>query len=122
MRQKNLSWVLYTRLIQQRKATRSDAGLSIIEILVVVGLTALLAAIAAPAVTFGADPLKDSSKRIAASFKLARARAMATTSAVRIRPLSDNEFIMERAANCTDTTWASVSDQVRKDGQFVNED
>lgn len=122
MRQKNLSLVLYTRLIQQRQTVNSNSGLSLIEVLVVVALTALLAAIAAPAITFGADPLRDSSKRIAASFKLARARAMASTSAVRIRPLSNNEFIMEQAANCADTTWTSISDRVQKDGQLVNED
>lgn len=122
MHQKNQSLVFYTRLIQHRQKINRNAGLSIIEIIVVLALTALLAAIAAPAVTFGSDPLRDSTRRITASFKLARAKAMASTSAVRIRPLSNNEFIMERASRCSDTTWTSISDRVQKDGQLVVED
>lgn len=122
MRQNNLSLVFYNRLIRHQQKANPNAGMSLIEILVVIALTALLAALAAPAVTFGNNPLKDSSNRIAASFTWARVRAIASTSAVRIRPLSNTEFIMERAARCTDTTWTSISDRVEKNGQLVNED
>lgn len=125
MHQKNLSLVFYTRLIQHQQKANPNAGMSLIEILVVVALTALLAALAAPAVTFGNNPLRDSSNRIAASFKWARARAMAETSAVRIRPISNTEFVMERAARCSETdndNWTIISDRVEKDGQLVNED
>ncbi|WP_299486841.1 GspH/FimT family protein [Acaryochloris sp. IP29b_bin.137] len=122
MHQKNLSLVFYTRLIQRQQKSHPNAGMSLIEILVVIALTAMLAALAAPAVTFGNNPLRDSSNRIASSFKWARARAISSTSAVRIRPLSNTEFIMERAARCSDTTWTQISDLVEKNGQLVNED
>lgn len=122
MRQKTLSLVFYNRLLNYQKKANPNAGLTLIEILVVVALTALIATFAAPAITFGTNPLRDSSNRISASFKLARAKAMASTSAVRIRPLSNNEFIMEQAARCSDTTWTSISDRVQKKGQLVNED
>ncbi len=125
MRQKNLSLVFYNFLIQRQQKANPNAGMSLIEIMVVIALTALLAALAAPAVTFGNNPLRDSSNRIAASFKWARARAMAETSAVRIRPISNTEFVMERAARCTEAdpaNWTVISDRVEKDGQLVNED
>ncbi|NJM68130.1 MAG: prepilin-type N-terminal cleavage/methylation domain-containing protein [Acaryochloris sp. RU_4_1] len=122
MRQNNLSLVLYKYLTQYQQKTNSKAGFSLIEVLVVIALTAMLAAFAAPAITFGNNPLKDSSNRIAASFKLARAKAMAQTSAVRIQPVSATEFVMERAARCSDTTWTNISDRVEKNGQFVYED
>jgi len=121
----NLSLVFYNRLIQHQQKTNPNEGMSLIEILVVVALTALLAAFAAPAITFGTNPLKDSSNRIAASFKWARAQAMASTSAVRIRPISNTQFVMERATRCSETTaanWTIISDRVQKDGQWVYED
>jgi type IV fimbrial biogenesis protein FimT len=122
MRQNNQSLVLYKYLVKPRQKTNTKAGFSLIEVLVVIALTALLAAFAAPAITFGNNPLKDTSNRIAASFKLARAKAMAQTSAVRIRYVSDTEFVMERAARCSDTTWTNISDKVQKNGQLVYED
>jgi type IV fimbrial biogenesis protein FimT len=122
MRQNNQSLVLYKYLVKPRQKTNTKAGFSLIEVLVVIALTALLAAFAAPAITFGNNPLKDTSNRIAASFKLARAKAMAQTSAVRIRPISATEFVMERAARCSDTTWTNISDRVEKNGQLVYED
>lgn len=125
MHQKNLSLVFYTRLIQHQQKANPNAGMSLIEILVVVALTALLAALAAPAVTFGNHPLRDSSNRIAASVKWARARAMAETSAVRIRQRNNRsrtQFVMERATQCSDTTWTNITDRVQKDGGWVYED
>lgn len=131
MGQNNLSLVFYNRLIRNQRKANPNAGMSLIEILVVVALTAMLAAITAPAVTFGNNPLRDSSNRISASFKWARARAMASTSGVRIRGISATEFVMERARNCAtpagndadgNPNWTNISDQVRKNGQLVNED
>lgn len=125
MRQKNLSLVFYTRLIQRQQKANPNAGMSLIEIMVVIALTALLAALAAPAVTFGNDPLRDSSNRIAAGVKWARARAMAETSAVRIRPRNRTQFFMERARSCSeadDDNWTRIGDRVRKDGRWVYED
>lgn len=125
MHQHNLSLVFYNRLIQHQRRANPNGGMSLIEILVVVALTALLAAFAAPAITFGTNPLKDSSNRIAASFKWARAQAMASTSAVRIRPISNTQFVMERARRCTEANaanWTIISDRVEKNGQMVYED
>ncbi len=128
MHQKTLSLVLYKYLLRPQKPANSNSGTSLIELLVVVALTALLAAFAAPAITFGRNPLRDSSNRIAANFKLARARAMASTSAIRIRPTltaPNTQFVMERANRCSETNaanWTIISDQVVKDGQPVYED
>lgn len=118
MHQKNLSLLLYNRLIQQRQTVKSNSGLSIIEVVVVVGLIGFLAAIAAPAITFGTHPLRDTSNRIAANFKLARAKAMSKTSAYRIRPLSVEQLIIEQANNCNATTWTTASEFVAEDLTF----
>lgn len=125
MGQYKLSLVLYNHLIKYLQPSDPDAGFSLIEVMVVIALTAFLAAFAVPAITFGNNPLRDSSNRIAASMKWARAQAMASTSAVRIRPISNTQFVMERANRCTEpdaANWTIISDQVEKDGQMVYED
>ncbi|NJK41161.1 MAG: prepilin-type N-terminal cleavage/methylation domain-containing protein [Acaryochloridaceae cyanobacterium SU_2_1] len=122
MRNNPLSLLVNQRLVRFRHPKNSTAGVTLIEMLVVLSLTAMLAAFTAPAITFGRNPLRDTSSRLAASFKLARARAMAETSAVRIRPLSSTEFVMERATRCSDTTWTNISDRGQKNGVTVNED
>lgn len=110
--------VLYNHLIQQRQTAKPNSGLSLIELVVVIGLTALLAAFAAPAITFGTNPLRDTSNRMVANFRLARAKAMSKTSAYRIRPLSVEQLIVEQAKNCNATTWTTATEFVAEDLKF----
>ncbi|WP_299406838.1 GspH/FimT family pseudopilin [Acaryochloris sp. IP29b_bin.148] len=118
MRRNTLSFVFYNRLIRYQHTANLNAGMSLIEILVVVALTAMLAAFAAPAITFGTNPLRDTSNRMAANFKLARAKAMAKTAAYRIRPLSVGQVVIEHANNCNETTWTTASEFVTEDLTF----
>lgn len=124
MRHHTLSFQIYSRLIQSRYPRGSSAGVTLIEVLVVLALTTMLAAFAAPALTSGTSPLRDTSRRLSGSFKLARARAMAETSAVRIRPRNRTQFLMERATRCSepDENWTNITDRTRKDGRWVYED
>ena len=115
MRQSNKSVLLCKYLIKYRQKAASNAGLSLIEIVVTIALLGLLAAFAAPAIKFGTNPLKDTSERISANIKLARSKAMAQTAAYRIRPLSVNQFIIEHANTCKDATWTTASAFVAED-------
>ncbi len=54
------------------------------------------------------DPLADATNRVEGFIKQTRAKAMATTSAYRIR-ISGNQLVGERAKRCSDTSWTPDS-------------
>ncbi|MGB7416692.1 MAG: type II secretion system protein [Thermosynechococcaceae cyanobacterium] len=100
--------------LQTRKY--SDQGFSLIEIIAVTTIVGVLAAMSAPSIQFGSQPLTDTNSRITANLKLIRAKAMAQTSAYRIRPISANQLVIERAQNCSATAdWS-------RDPGFADED
>ncbi|MGB7412639.1 MAG: prepilin-type N-terminal cleavage/methylation domain-containing protein, partial [Thermosynechococcaceae cyanobacterium] len=103
-------------LFRQYKGA-DNAGVSMPELMAVVAITGVLAAIAAPSISFGNEPLKDTTKRVAANIKLIRAKAMSQTSAYRIRAISDDQLIIERANSCDapDAEWT-------RDPGFAEED
>ena len=96
----------------------STRGMTLPEVLAVVIIIGVLAAIAAPTLKFGTRPLQDTTNRFAGNFKLNRAKAMAQTSAYRIRPTSSTQFVIERANSCAATTWAQAPGFADEDLKF----
>ncbi|MGB8701284.1 MAG: GspH/FimT family pseudopilin [Thermosynechococcaceae cyanobacterium] len=87
----------------------SQQGFSLAEVSVTVLIVGVLAAIAAPTIRFGINPLKDTTTRIESNLKLLRSKAISQTSAYRIRATpsgSDVALTVERATFCTDTAWS----------------
>ncbi|HEY9824671.1 MAG TPA: prepilin-type N-terminal cleavage/methylation domain-containing protein [Stenomitos sp.] len=100
-------------------------GTTLPEVLLTVVLVGVLAAISGPnLLQMGNNPLDEGINRLAGQLRLARAKAIAQSSAYRIRWTMLNpgdpekvqtQFIVERAQNCNDTTWT-------KDPTFTDED
>jgi type IV fimbrial biogenesis protein FimT len=105
--------------------TQSVQGFTLIEALVTISVVGVLAAIAAPNITStGSNPLRDSSNRLASQLRLTRAKAIAQTSAYRIRatmvpsstdPNVQTKLIIERGNSCKSANWV-------KDLSFADED
>lgn len=95
---------------------RNSKGFTLTEILIVILLLGVMTALIAPNISFGINPLKDSTNRVAGIFKLARVKAMSQTSAYRMSQESVNQLKVERAKSCFDTSgWT-------KDNSFSTED
>jgi len=98
------------------QTTSKDTGFTLIELLVIIALIGVMAAFSAPYITFGINPLRDTTNRIASTFKLIRVKAMSQTSAYRIKQDSTTKLKVERAKLCSDTTGWTV------DNSFDSED
>jgi type IV fimbrial biogenesis protein FimT len=62
-------------------------GVTLVEVLVTIVVVGVLAAVAAPNVTkLGSKPLPDTANQMAGVFRSARAKAIASTSPIRVRP------------------------------------
>jgi prepilin-type N-terminal cleavage/methylation domain-containing protein len=80
-------------------------GVTLIEALVTISVVGVLAAVAAPNVTkIGSKPLPDSANQLAGVFRSARARAIAQTSPIKVRPLG-------RSANVSGTSTGGSNSQ-----------
>lgn len=90
---------------QPHVKTENFKGFTLIEIMTVLAIAGILAAMSAPFIKFGVNPLRDNTNRFAGNFKLIRIKAMAETSAYRVGQPSSTQLIVERAASCFDTTW-----------------
>lgn len=84
---------------------KGNEGFTLLEIMIVLVLAGIMAAMSAPYISFGINPLPDTTNRIASNFKLVRARAIGQTSAYRISQTSLTQLKVERARTCFDTTW-----------------
>lgn len=92
-------------LQQIYRKRKSYEGFTLLEILVVLLLAGIMAAMSAPYISFGINPLPDTTNRLAGNIKLMRAKAMAETSAYRMRQISETQLIVERGRTCFDSTW-----------------
>jgi prepilin-type N-terminal cleavage/methylation domain-containing protein len=101
-------------------------GYTLAEVLVTVLVLGILTAIAAPTIKFGTNPLKDTTHRIASNIKLLRSKAMAQTSAYRIRSFLGADakvaLTVERSDLCSDITgWTADASFASEDLQFNRE-
>jgi Tfp pilus assembly protein PilE len=108
-----MSFHLFSRLssCQRQGWTKKVQGFTLTQVIVTVTITGVLSAIAAPNILrLGNNPLKDTMSRMEANIKLTRVSAMASTTAHRIRPLGNNEFIVERHRSGVGTAVSSCAD------------
>lgn len=115
--------IILHRSLVQRRTAMSDAGITLIELLAAVTITGVLAAIAAPNINFGTQPVKDTTNRITASLKLTRAKAMSQTSAYRLLRNTSGvgpPVVVQIATRCTqpDAEWTQAPGFVFEDWQF----
>ena len=80
-----------------------------IELLAVVAIVGILAGIAALNVGRLRQPADEAARALNSPLSVARARAISTTSAVRVQRLeSSKQYTVQTAATCGATTWTSL--------------
>lgn len=88
---------------------KDSSGFTLVEVLVVLIIIGTMAAFAMPSVLWANKPLENASKQVAGNFKVARAKAVAKTSAYRITAVSATQFLVESATRCdkepSQETW-----------------
>ncbi|NLF25021.1 MAG: hypothetical protein GX589_05105 [Deltaproteobacteria bacterium] len=85
-----------------RSDYRNDTAFTVIELLAVLGLMVAVSAIAVSQLQQLNDPLEDSTAELVSFFKQVRARAISTTSAYTVVPLSSSEVVTHYSATCGD--------------------
>lgn len=84
-----------------------NQAFTLIEVLVVLGIAGIILAIGAINLRRLNDPLQNGASQLVGFFKQARSKAMATTSAYRIRAESPFRLVAEYAANCNAAAWTA---------------
>jgi len=93
-------------------------GATFVELLVVLTLLGLVAGATAIYLKPMETSTRDGALQVEGFFKEARFKAMATTSAYRVRPETSSRLIAETAASCSSATWtadSSVSSDLPRD-------
>lgn len=86
----------------------NQQGSSLIELFTVLAISSLLLGIGVMNVTALEGNARNTASELASYFRQARARAMSTTSAVRVRPESQNSIVMESAVDCSAETFTTL--------------
>lgn len=92
-------------------ATRREtaaAGFGMAEMLVVLTLLGLLAGAAALNLRPLEAPLRTAAEEVEALFRQTRARALATTTPHRVRPIAAGALVVERSTSCAGASWDEV--------------
>ena len=84
-----------------------DRGLTLMEIIAVTAIIGVTAAIAGASLSFLDDPLETATNDVTGQFRLARVKAMASTSAYRLVPTSSTQILAQYAPNCDATDWTT---------------
>ncbi len=84
---------------------RLDAGATLVELLVVVGLLAVAVAIVVVSFEAMATPLRSGGEMVRGALRQTRARAIATTTPHRLRPVSSTTLVVESAGSCSAGPW-----------------
>jgi prepilin-type N-terminal cleavage/methylation domain-containing protein len=79
---------------------KNSLGFTLTELLTVVTLIGILAALAMPSVLWANKAGENATKQVAGNFKLARAKAMSKTSAYRVKGISENRVAVQYAKTC----------------------
>ena len=79
-----------------------ERGFTILEMIVTMGILAVVMGIAVANIKKFDDPLNDASNQVVGFFKQARAKAISTTSAYTVYPISATRLGTKYAAKCTD--------------------
>ncbi|MCC6220930.1 MAG: hypothetical protein IT291_06795 [Deltaproteobacteria bacterium] len=91
-----------------RKLIANSRGSGVIEMLVTLGVTSIVLSIYVANLTSLRDPLQDGASSLVGFFKLARARAISTTSAVLIEPGAAGRITASTATNCNAATFDPI--------------
>ena len=89
--------------MQGMRATSTELGFSLIELVVTVAISATMMGIAVTQFNDMLNPAQSSASNIAAFFKEARARAVSTTSAYRVQPTSSRQIVAYFGNTCSNT-------------------
>ena len=92
------------------KKSRDAAGYSIFEVLAVLALLAILSGVATNNLKELSDPLENSSAELIAFLKQVRARAISTTSAYKVAPVSNGDIVTSYSERCSDAAVEWVAD------------
>ena len=83
----------------------SQAGMTVLELVVAMVVLAMVVGMASAYLGSAKLPLRTGGLLVEGLIKQTRAKAAATMTVHRIRPLSDGELIVEHAASCSAGTW-----------------
>jgi len=88
---------------------RASAGMTVVELLVVLAVVGIFVGAASMYFNPSQGSLQDGMALFEGFVAQSRARAMATTSARRVRPTTSAKLVSESAASCAATTWTTDS-------------
>lgn len=96
-------------ILPQTGAMGAAAGVSLVEMLVVMAVMATVLGLSAISFDSMEAPVRRGSDMLLGEFRQARALAMATTTSHRVRPTSARQIVVESAPSCSAVSWTAES-------------